>query len=103
MRFTFSPGFPGAPFIWRQLYMIVAYISVCWIDSMSGPIGNPEGEANLLPLRLQFGRRLKLEFHGSQVMSDAGFFAYRELDDALGLTVLAGSMLVDSQTGQFGT
>jgi hypothetical protein len=62
-----------------------------------------QSEANLPPLRLQFDRRLKIEFHGSQAISDAGLLAYRELDDALGLTVLAGSMLVDSQTGQFGT
>ena len=27
---------------------------------------NPEGEANLPPLRLHFDRRLKLEFHGSE-------------------------------------
>ena len=63
---------------------------------------NPEGEANILPLRLQFDRRLKLEFHGSRITSDAGLLAYRELDDALGLTASGGSMLADSRTSKNG-
>ena len=63
---------------------------------------NPEGEADRRPLRPCFDRRLKLEFHGSRVTSDAGVLAYRELDDALGLTVLAGHVLADSRTGKNG-
>jgi hypothetical protein len=63
---------------------------------------NPEGESDSHPLRPCFDRRLKLEFHGSRVTSDAGLLAYRELDDALGPTALAGEFLADSRTGRNG-
>ena len=63
---------------------------------------NPEGESDRSPLRPCFDRRLKLELHGSRVTSDAGLLVYRELDDALGLTALAGDVLADSRTGKNG-
>jgi len=59
----------------------------------------PAGEAQSDALRLDFDRRLKLEFHGSSVTSDAGLLADRELDDALGLMAVAGQHLVDGRTG----
>ncbi len=47
------------------------------------------GEAKRAPLRVDFDRQLKLEFHGTQISSDAGLRTYRELDDALGLASCA--------------
>lgn len=58
------------------------------------------GEIEAGNLRVAFDRRLKLEFHGSRVTSDAGLLAFRELDDALGLTEIAGQALTDLRTGK---
>ncbi len=58
------------------------------------------GDCQTEPLRLDFDRQLKLEFHGSTVTSDAGLLAYRELDDALELTALRPPSLHDTRTGQ---
>ena len=58
------------------------------------------GEACKDALKLDFDRRLKLEFHGTKVTSDAGLLAYRELDETLGLTTMTDSELCDSRTGK---
>ena len=58
------------------------------------------GEAKLAPLRVDFDRRLKLEFHGSDISSDGGLIPYRELDDALGLTELGGEVLSETRHGK---
>jgi hypothetical protein len=63
---------------------------------------NPTGEALEGILRLEFDRRVMLQFRGSVVTSDAGLLAYRELDDALGLSELAGEQLADARTGKNG-
>ncbi len=60
------------------------------------------GEAAGTGLRVAFDRRLKLEFHGASVTSDAGLLAFRELDDVLGLTAMAGEVLADPRTGRNG-
>jgi hypothetical protein len=56
--------------------------------------------ADRAKLRTQFDRRLRLEFHGASVTSDAGLLAYRELDDAFRLTDSAADELHDTRTGQ---
>ena len=44
------------------------------------------GESKKDALRVNFDRKLKLEFHGVKVTSDAGLLACREIDDAFRLT-----------------
>ena len=58
------------------------------------------GEARKDALRLDFDRKLKLEFHGTKITSDAGLLAYRELDETLGLTSTIDSELRDIRTGK---
>ncbi len=57
------------------------------------------GERKNRGLRLQFDPTVKLEFHGARISSDAGLLLFRELDEVLGLTGLAGSFLQDSRVG----
>src|SRR4051794_8294542 len=63
---------------------------------------HPMGESKCEALRLDFDRRLRLEFRGSTITSDAGLLPYRELDDALGLTDTAADALADTRTGKNG-
>lgn len=51
------------------------------------------GERRKDALRVTFDRKVRLEFHGTKVTSNAGLLAYRELDEALGLTRMIQSEL----------
>jgi hypothetical protein len=61
--------------------------------------GSLIGDCQIEPLRPQFDRRLRLEFHGAKLTSDAGLLAYRELD-ALDLTASAAADLRDTRVGR---
>ena len=58
------------------------------------------GEAKKDPLRVHFDRRLKLEFRGATITSDAGLLAFRELDERLGLSRMAAERLADGRLGK---
>ncbi len=63
-------------------------------------MADPTGEADRGALRLDFDRRLLLQFRDSTITSDAGLLAYRELDDALSLTDTGADTLADARTGK---
>jgi hypothetical protein len=65
-------------------------------------MGDPTGEVDKGALRLDFDRRLLLQFRGSAITSDAGLLPYRELDDTLGLTETGANRLADARTGKNG-
>ena len=58
------------------------------------------GESSNSHATLQFDRRVRLEFHGATITSDAGLLACRELDEALELTETATACLRENRTGR---
>jgi Transposase DDE domain group 1 len=64
-------------------------------------MADPTGEADRGALRLDFDRRVLLQFRGSVITSDVGL-PYRELDHTLGLTDTGGVVLADARSGKNG-
>jgi len=58
------------------------------------------GEAQNGGIRLLFDRRLRLEFRGVKITTDAGLLAVRELDEMMCLTEMAGDLISDGRTGK---
>ncbi len=58
------------------------------------------GDGEKPPLKLSFNPKIRLEFRGANITSDAGLLAFREFDDALGLTRIADDYLQESRTGR---
>src|SRR6516162_4317606 len=63
-------------------------------------MADPTGGADRGALRLDFDRRLMLQFRGSVITSDGGLLAYRELDDAHTLPASGGERLAEARTGR---
>src|SRR5450830_612477 len=61
---------------------------------------NPLGAPKNGGMRLLFDRRLMLEFRGAKITTDAGLLAVRELDEMMGLTDMAGELIVEGRTGK---
>ena len=54
----------------------------------------------MTPLKLNFDLKVRLDFRGATIISDAGLLACRELDLALTLTDSADYFLEESRTGK---
>ena len=63
-------------------------------------MADPTGESKSKAVRLDFDRRLMLQFRGPVITSDGGLLAYRELDDVLALTATGGDRLAEARTGK---
>ena len=61
---------------------------------------HPEDASSERGDRVDFDRRVRVQFRGAQISSDGGLLVMRELDDALGLSNLATAALRDTRTGK---
>ena len=61
---------------------------------------HPEGAGLQRADRMDFDRRVRLEWRGAQISSDGGPLVMRELDDSPGLSGLASASLRDNRIGK---
>ena len=61
---------------------------------------NPLVERREEAFQIGFDRSVRIEVRGALVTSDAGLFAFRKLNEALGLTGMAAEFLADNRTGR---
>jgi hypothetical protein len=93
-----NPYFPNKLHKWKlATYTNAAQTKAFSMSNQQKP-ANLAGAAKKEGLRVTFDGRVKVEFHGSKVTSDAGLLAYRDLDAALGLTDLGDDVLHDWRT-----
>src|SRR3954453_10052627 len=96
------PHSPDEVAILSTLKTVFNKNSASYIGHTGAAMADPTGEADKGALRLNFDRRLMLQFRGSAITSDAGLLAYRELDNTLRLTDTAADILADARTGKNG-
>ena len=58
------------------------------------------GDGEIKPLKLNFDPKVRLEYRGATITSDAEILVCRELDEAIGLTESADDFLKESRTGK---
>ena len=58
------------------------------------------GDRRKQALHVQFDGKLKLEFHGTKITSDASLLAFRALDEAFRLTERGSTLLSDCRQGK---